>query len=104
MASVITPAWLSSMTQEHAIEYASSHILSSNFDEVRKLREESVERTRRAVKDRLTKEINYWDRRANDLKQKQLQGKKTSSSSANARRRPHDPPARRNKPLAERAR
>src|SRR2546425_3478409 len=101
MASVITPSWLSSMTQDRAIEYASSHILSSNFEEVRKLREENVERTRRAVKDRLTKEINYWDRRANDLKEKELQGKKTTLSSGNARRRADDLQARLNDRMAE---
>jgi len=101
MASVITPAWLSSMTQERAIEYASSHILSSNFEEIRKLREQNVERTRRAVKDRLTKEISYWDRRANELKEKELQGKQTSLSSGNARRRADDLQARLNDRMAE---
>src|SRR5437870_10432902 len=94
MASVVTPVWLSSMTQERAIEYASSHILSSNFEEIRKLREGSVERTRKAVMERLTKEINYWDRRANELKEKELQGKKTTLSSGNAMRRADDLQAR----------
>jgi len=31
-----------------------------------------VSRTIAAVKDRLTREINYWDRRANELKEQEL--------------------------------
>ena len=32
-------------------------------------------KTMAAVKDRLTKEINYWDHRANELKEQELAGK-----------------------------
>ena len=101
MASVITPAWLSSIRQERAIEYASSNVLSTNFEEIRRLRDVNVERTREAVRERLTREINYWDRRANELKEKELQGKKTNLSSGNARRRADDLQARLKDRLAE---
>ena len=43
-----------------------------------------VDRTRAAVKDRLTKEIGYWDHRAEDLKAQEKAGK------ANARLSPKE--------------
>jgi len=94
VAAALTPAWLSYMTQERAVEYASGQILPKTFEEILKQREQTVERTRKAVRERLTKEITYWDRRANELKSKELQGKKASLSSGNARRRADDLEAR----------
>jgi len=43
-----------------------------------------------AVKDRLIKEINYWDHRANELKQQELAGKQPRMNSARARQRAED--------------
>ena len=42
---------------------------------------------RAAVQDRLTREITYWDNRAEELKQQELAGRRTRLSSGNARRR-----------------
>ena len=44
-------------------------------DEVRRRKEELIDKTLAAVKDRLTKEINYWDHRAAQLKDQELAGK-----------------------------
>jgi hypothetical protein len=68
----------------HAIE----KIVPEHLREVRKRKEEIVTRTIAAVKDRLTKEINYWDFRANELKAQELTGKVNAKlNSGKARQR-----------------
>jgi hypothetical protein len=63
-----------------------------------------IEKTRAAVKDRLTKEIAYWDHRAEQLKLQEQAGKAgagTRLNSAEARRRADDLQARLERRLAE---
>jgi hypothetical protein len=55
-----------------------------------------------AVKDRLTKEINYWDHRANQLKDQELAGKVNAKiNSGKARQRADELQARLQKRMAE---
>jgi hypothetical protein len=57
----------------------------------RRRRLEWIEKTRAAVKDRLTKEINYWDHRAEELKLQEQAGKVNARLNAQeARRRADD--------------
>lgn len=67
---VLGDAWagdhLEEVARRHAIEVAVPHHLS----EVRDAVLERVERTRAAVKDRLTREINHWDHQAARLRLK----------------------------------
>jgi hypothetical protein len=58
-----------------ASSYAISNLVPAHFEEVRERREELVRKTMAAVKDRLTKEINYWDHRAEELKLQELAGR-----------------------------
>jgi hypothetical protein len=61
-----------------------------------------VARTLVAVKERLTKEINYWDHRAAELKERELAGRQSSHlNSGLARQRADDLAARLQKRLAE---
>ena len=61
-----------------------------------------ADRTARAVKDRLTCEIQYWDLRAADLKEKEAAGKGNAKlNSTNAQRRADDLQARMQRRLAE---
>ena len=54
-----------------------------------------------AVKDRLTKEINYWDHRANQLKDQELAGKINAKiNSGKARQRADELQARLQKRMA----
>jgi len=70
--------------------------------EVKQRREELIAKTMDAVKDRLTKEINYWDHRANELKEQELAGKVNARiNSAKARQRADDLEARLQKRMAE---
>ncbi len=66
-----------------------------HLDEVRTRREDLVTRTMAAVKDRLTKEITYWDHRANQLKDQELAGKINAKiNSGKARQRADELQAR----------
>ena len=61
--------------EARAVSFAISKIVPDHFQEVRRNKEELVEKTLAAVKDRLTKEITYWDHRANELKAQESAGK-----------------------------
>jgi SNF2 family DNA or RNA helicase len=61
--------------EAQAFSYAIAHLVPPHLQEIRQRKEELVERTLRAVQDRLTKEINYWDRRASELRTKEEAGK-----------------------------
>src|SRR5207249_9925452 len=59
--------------------------------EVRTRRVEWIDKARVAVKDRLTKEINYWDHRAEELRLQEQAGKPNARlNSQEARRRADD--------------
>lgn len=61
------------------------------MQEVRGRRVEWINKTRAAVKDRLTKEINYWDHRAEELKLQEQAGRANARvNSQEARRRADD--------------
>ena len=61
-----------------------------------------IEKTRAAVKDRLTKEITYWDHRAEQLKLQEQAGKAGARlNSQEARRRADDLQARLQRRLVE---
>lgn len=84
---ILSQSWLQQNLEEQARAFAIEHLVPEHFEEVRKEREELVVKTMAAVKERLTKEIAYWDRRAEELKLQELAGKKTRLSSGRARER-----------------
>ena len=62
-----------------------------HFEEVRHRKEEQVSKTVAAVKERLTKEITYWDHRAEELKAQELAREDPSPlNSGKARQRADD--------------
>ena len=63
-------AWITAELEQAALGHAVSQIAPEHATEVRTARVDLVDRTEAAVKDRLTKEINYWDHRAQTLKAK----------------------------------
>jgi superfamily II DNA or RNA helicase len=80
-------AWMREGLELAAVSYAVEHLVPAHLREVRERREEWVRIAEVAVKERLTKEITYWDHRANDLKEQELAGKQPKLNSAMARRR-----------------
>ncbi len=76
--------------ENQAIAYTIEHIVPDHFKQVRVRHEASINKILTAVKDRLTKEINYWDHRAEDLRRQQQAGKNTRLPWWQARQRADD--------------
>lgn len=79
--------WISKELEHQAQGYAVEHVVPEHLEEVKSRRVELIQKTEAAVKDRLTKEINYWDHRAEELKHQEQAGKQPKMNSAQARRR-----------------
>src|SRR6185437_12242486 len=75
LAKFDAPNWLRQDLETLAMEHAAIHLVPQHLDELRKRKEEVNEKTKAAVQDRLTKEINYWDHRAAQLKDQELAGR-----------------------------
>ncbi len=96
------PEWARSDLESKVLEHAALHLVPGHFDEVRQRKEELVNKTLAAVKDRLTTEINYWDHRAAQLKEQELTGKVNARlNSGLARQRADELATRLQKRLAE---
>ena len=87
--------------EERAFSFAISEIVPGHLDRVKTAREERVAKTLAAVKDRLTKEINYWDHRAEELRAQEAAGRQPRMQWQNARRRADDLQARLQKRIEE---
>ena len=88
--------------EQKAIGHAIANVVPEHVTEVRGRRLAWIDKTRAAVKDRLTKEIAYWDHRAEQLKSQEQTGKPAARmNSLEARRRADDLYARLQGRLAE---
>ena len=95
-------AWLKNDVEKLAKIYANTNIIPKHLTEVRTRRQEQVEKIKRAVKSRLTKEITFWDTQAAEILEKERAGKSNSRiNSENARRRADELAARMEKRLSE---
>ncbi len=94
--------WIMGQLEKGAIAHAIQTVVPEHISEVRERRLAWIEKTRSAVKDRLTKEIAYWDHRAEELKLKEQAGKPGARlNSQEARRRADELQARLQKRLEE---
>lgn len=82
--------WLKGDLEATATTYAITHLVKQHFDEVKNRKEALVVKTIGAVKDRLTKEIGYWDHRANELKAQEQSGKKNAKMNSDKARKRAD--------------
>jgi hypothetical protein len=73
-------AWISRDFEKQALGYAIATVVPAHLAEVRTRRVELLNRTEVAMKDRLTKEISYWDHRAEELKHQEHAGKANAKS------------------------
>src|ERR1035441_2942497 len=98
--AAITPelesqVWLKTDLESAVVGHAIETLVPQHIQEVSSRRKDLVTRTMAAVKDRLTKEINYWDHRANQLKDQELAGKTNAKiNSGKARQRADELQAR----------
>ncbi|MFZ2651785.1 MAG: helicase-related protein [Burkholderiaceae bacterium] len=81
-------AWISREVESKALGHAVASVVPEHLAEVRKGKLALIAKTEAAVKDRLTKEIAYWDHRAEQLKLQEQAGKPNARlNSGEARKR-----------------
>jgi hypothetical protein len=96
--------WLRADLESKVLEYAVTELVPKHFERVRSRKEDLIDRTLAAVQDRLTKEISYWDFRAEELRQQEAAGRTPRMNWQKARQRADELEARlerRRKELAE---
>lgn len=80
--------WIGRNLEQKAQNHAVTHVVPEHLTEIRSRKLDIIDRTEAAVKDRLTKEINYWDHRAEQLKLQEQAGRANARlNSGEARKR-----------------
>ena len=80
--------WINRELEQKAQGYAIAHVVPEHLAEVRGRKLELLAKTEAAVKERLTKEITWWDHRAEELKLQEQAGKPNAKlNSGEARKR-----------------
>ncbi len=94
--------WIGRDIERNAMAHAVATVVPEHLKEVRDRKLALIEKTEAAVKDRLTKEINYWDHRAQQLKLQEQSGRPNARlNSAEALKRADALQARLHKRLEE---
>ncbi len=94
--------WITREIEQKALGYAVTRVAPEHLGEVRDRRLNWIAKTRAAVKERLTKEISWWDHRAETLRTQEQAGKPNARlNSQEARRRADELQARLARRLAE---
>ena len=94
--------WIGRHIEKKVQEYAITNIVPKHLADMRDIKFAFVAKTEAAVKDRLTKEITYWDHQAEQLKLQEKAGKVGARlNSGEARRRANNLQARLQKRLEE---
>jgi len=83
-------AWIGRDLEQKAQSYAIAHVVPEHLEEVRSRKLALITKTEAAVKDRLTKEISYWDHRAEDLKHQEQAGRPNARLNSNEARKRAD--------------
>ena len=95
-------AWIAHKLEQQAQGYAVAHVVPEHLKEVRDGKLALIAKTEAAVKERLTKEIAYWDHRAEQLKLQEQAGRANAKlNSGEARKRADNLQARLQKRLEE---
>ena len=95
-------AWISHELEQKALGHAVANVVPEHLKEVRSRRVDLVIKTEAAVKDRLTKEITYWDHRSEELKLQEQSGRFNARlNSGEARKRADSLQARLEKRMSE---
>ncbi|MBK9086001.1 MAG: DUF3883 domain-containing protein [Sterolibacteriaceae bacterium] len=80
--------WIGREIEPKAQAYAITHVVPEHLHEVKAGKLELIAKTEAAVKDRLTKEVTYWDHRAEELKLQEAAGRPNARlNSGEARKR-----------------
>jgi SNF2 family DNA or RNA helicase len=93
--------WLSAEIEAAAVDAAVRTSVPEHLAEVSARTLDRVERTRRAVWERLTREVEHWDARANELAEQAAAGTQPRMNPERARARAEELASRRTRRLAE---
>jgi len=85
--SILEESWLKQDLEQPVIAHAVQNLVPEHINDVKQRREEKVDKTLNAVHERLTKEINHWTHRYQQLKVQADAGKQPRMQPENARRR-----------------
>ena len=66
--------WINQDFESKAQEWAIQNLAEHHFDEIKKITEARVDKTKRAVEIRLNSEIDYWDERADEVRKMEEKG------------------------------
>ena len=81
-------SWITRELEQKAQHHAVADVVPEHLAEIRDGRLALIAKTKAAVKDRLTKEITYWDHRAEELKLQEQAGRPNARlNSGEARKR-----------------
>jgi SNF2 family DNA or RNA helicase len=81
-------SWIGRELEQKAQSYAIAQVVPEHVTEVRSRKLSLLDKTEAAVKDRLTKEISYWDHRAEQLRHQEQAGQTNARlNSGEARKR-----------------
>src|SRR5205823_9877564 len=95
-------AWITRDVEQKAFGHAVANVVPEHLADVRGGKLALIAKTEAAVKDRLTKEITYWDHRAEQLKLQEQAGKPNARlNSGEARKRADNLQARLEKRLED---
>jgi len=82
--------WVNASLESQVQDFAIENVVPRHFEEVRSRRLDQVEKSRNAIKQRLTREIAYWDHRAVELQERENAGKPSARLPASEARRRAD--------------
>jgi superfamily II DNA or RNA helicase len=84
IGTVLEADWLAGEVERRALGYAIATLVPGHLEEVRRRRLAEIEKVDRAVRDRLNREINYWDARGARLREEERAGKDQRINAINA--------------------
>jgi superfamily II DNA or RNA helicase len=98
---LLSEEWLKRAHGDIIMEFAVTQLVPEHLHRVKSRKEHQSLKAAAAVKDRLTKEIMHWDRRAEELRLKEEAGKSPALNSSKARARVEELESRLQKRLAD---
>jgi hypothetical protein len=101
LASALEADWLTGGLEEKVRDFAVRELVPRHLGEVSRRKEALLAKTVAAVKDRLTKEITYWDHRSIELRAQEQAGQTPRLNSARAQARADELQARLQRRLEE---
>ncbi|WP_115710948.1 helicase-related protein [Legionella sainthelensi] len=84
--SILKSSWITQDLDQQAISYSSINLVPKHFEEVRNIRERTIDKILNAVQERLVKEINFWSDRYIKLQEDMSAGKDVRLPLENVRR------------------